>query len=123
MKQDIKKHLFVALGSLFLAIGVVGVFIPLLPTTPFLILTALCFNQGSPRFHSWLLNHRVLGPPLKDWQNRRVIRTQFKVLASAMITFSCVYIGLKQTIPLLGQVIYGTFAISLILFIVTRKSR
>ncbi len=64
----------------------VGVAVPLLPTTVFLILAAFCFARGSDRLHDWLVNHRTFGPMLADWRNHRAISRRGKVLAGvAMI--------------------------------------
>lgn len=65
-----------------MGLGVLGIALPLLPTTPFLLLAALCFSRGSERIHQWLLSHPTLGPPILDWQNKRAIARRTKVVAS-----------------------------------------
>ncbi|MDR2840025.1 MAG: YbaN family protein, partial [Paludibacter sp.] len=55
------KLLFIILGLISLALGIIGIFLPLLPTTPFLLLSAALFARGSQRLYNWLINHRVLG--------------------------------------------------------------
>jgi uncharacterized membrane protein YbaN (DUF454 family) len=57
-------------GALALATGVVGIFLPLLPTTPFVLLAAFCFARGSPRWEAWLLAHPRFGPLVRDWRER-----------------------------------------------------
>ncbi len=103
-------------------LGLIGIFLPLLPTTPFLILTAICFNKGSEKFHSWLLNHRLLGPPILDWQKNRVIKRKFKVLATVMMLFSSFFIFTNESIPLIGKISYFILAIVLLSFIWSQKS-
>jgi uncharacterized membrane protein YbaN (DUF454 family) len=93
-----------------------------LPTTPFLILSAVCFNRGSKKFHSWLLNHKILGPPILDWQQQHVIRTRYKVLALTMLFLSLSFILTKETIPNAGKIAFTLFVIPISLFIGTRKS-
>ena len=75
------RGLFLVLGLLFVGIGFVGVFLPVLPTTPFLILAAGCFTRSSTRLESWLMDHRHFGPGLRDWRERGAIPARAKVLA------------------------------------------
>ena len=71
------------LGCLGLAF--IGIFLPLLPTTPLVILAAFCFSKGSARLHRWLLAQPVFGPMLVDWQTHHVIRFKVKCIATTMI--------------------------------------
>lgn len=70
-------------GGLALLLGLVGAVLPLLPTVPFLLLAAFCLSRASPRWHGWLIAHPVLGPPIRDWQDRRSVRRGVKLKASA----------------------------------------
>ena len=85
MGSRMKKTLFMGLGFLFVALAVLGVFLPLLPTTPFIILAALFFSKSSERCHQWLLNNRVFGPILRNWECSRCIPRFAKILALSMI--------------------------------------
>ncbi len=76
---------WVALGSLALALGVVGIFVPLLPTTPFLLLASACYLRGSRRLHAWLLSHGRLGTFIRDFEAGRGIPLRGKVVALAML--------------------------------------
>lgn len=84
----------IALGWLFVAVGVVGVVVPGLPTTPFLLVAAWCFARSSPRFRAWLLGHRLLGPPVQAWQQHGAVPTSAKILAVAMMAASTAYVAL-----------------------------
>lgn len=69
-------------------LAVLGVFLPVLPATPFVLLAAACFARGSERFHDWLMSHPRLGPIVHDWQRHRSIPLRAKILAIAMMWIS-----------------------------------
>lgn len=69
------------LGIIFVAIAFIGVFLPLLPTTPFLLVATACFAKSSPRLHSMLLNNKTFGPLIYHWQQSRSIPKRGKVIA------------------------------------------
>lgn len=79
------RGVWLLLGALALALGAVGTFLPLLPTVPFLLLSAFAFSRSSERLHHWLLAHPVLGPPISDWRDRGAIGRRAKWLASGSI--------------------------------------
>lgn len=80
-----QRVLWGAAGVLALAAGIVGIFLPLLPTTPFVLLAAFCFSRGSARLEAWLLAHPRLGPPIAEWRARRAIPLRAKQLAWTMM--------------------------------------
>lgn len=88
--NPVKRHAIFAVGWLSLVLGAIGVLLPLVPTTPFLLLSAACFAETSPRFHRWLLNSPLFGPIIVNWQNERFIekRTKKRVLVIICLTFS-----------------------------------
>lgn len=73
--------LYRVVGFVFLGLALTGIALPLLPTTPFLLLAAACFAKSSPKWHQWLLNHRAFGPTIRRWQEKRCISAKAKVLA------------------------------------------
>jgi uncharacterized protein len=116
------KWLLFLLGWLSFALGVIGAFLPILPTTPFLILSAYLFSKSSPRFHTWLLDLPWAGGAIKDWEKNRVIRPRAKILCTIMLIISAlliwhyaqVHVGFK--VALLGLLTGVGY------FVVTRKS-
>ena len=67
------KTVCIILGTVSLALGIIGIFLPLLPTTPFLLLTAALYFRGSPRLYQWLLNHKCLGPYIRSFRENKAI--------------------------------------------------
>ena len=84
----VQRVLLLAVGHLSVALAVLGVFLPLLPTTPFLLVAAACYMRASARFYNWLLNNRVFGPMIIDWRRYRAIRLRHKVIAVALIVLT-----------------------------------
>ncbi|MCW5655429.1 YbaN family protein [Hydrogenophaga sp.] len=68
-------------GSLSLALGIIGVVLPGLPTTPFVLLAAACYARASPRLYGWLLGHRWMGPMVRDWETHRSLTRRTKRVA------------------------------------------
>ena len=79
-------------GSVSLALGLVGVVLPGLPTTPFVLLAAACYARASPRLHGWLLNHRFMGPMVRDWETPRSLTRRSKTVAQVSMV---VMVGLS----------------------------
>ena len=82
------RTLYMLAGLLMTALGIVGAFLPLLPTTPFLLVAVWCFSRSSPRLEHWLLSHRTLGPPLANWRREGAISARAKGLAISLILIS-----------------------------------
>jgi len=85
------RLLWGAAGVLSLVTGIVGIFLPLLPTTPFVLLAAYCFSRGSSRCERWLLAHPRFGPMVRDWRVYRAIPLRAKQLAWVMMAVGSVW--------------------------------
>jgi len=81
MPNRLIRLVLIVAGSLSLGLGILGIFVPLLPTTPFLLLAAACYAKSSKRFHNWLLSNRWFGDYLKDYQKERKIPLRAKILS------------------------------------------
>jgi hypothetical protein len=83
-----QRLLWGAAGWLALAAGIVGIFLPLLPTTPFVLLAAFCLSRSSERAEAWLLTHPRFGPMVRDWRERRAMPLRAKQVAWVMMALS-----------------------------------
>jgi len=99
MQKIIKKPLRIILvisGTLFVVLGVLGIFLPLLPTTPFLLLAAVCYARSSRRFYNWLMTNRWFGNYIRNYRERKGIPLKIKMLAISTlwitITFSALFV-------------------------------
>ncbi|MCF6204506.1 MAG: YbaN family protein [Methylococcaceae bacterium] len=88
MKKTITRIALICLGWFFILLGVVGIVLPILPTTPFLILALALFARSSPRFHLMLLNNRWVGASLKQWEEKKSVSRQTKRNASILVAIS-----------------------------------
>ena len=79
------RLLFVALGTLFVLLGIAGALLPVLPTTPFMLLAAACYARASTRFYNWLLNNAAFGPTILEWRRHRSIPWRVKLGAIALM--------------------------------------
>ncbi len=85
MSAELKRYLLIVLGTICLAIGIIGIFTPILPTTPFLLLAAACYLRSSPRFHSWLMNNRIFGSYIRNYTAGRGIPIKVKLFTIALL--------------------------------------
>lgn len=99
MKTPLVRTLLAAIGLLSTALGVVGIFVPVLPTVPLLLLAAACFARSSERFHGWLLGHPYLGPMIRDYMDGQGVPLRAKIIAISTIWVS-ISISVLFLIPL-----------------------
>ena len=106
------KVLLNVLGSFFLVLAVLGVFLPLLPATPFLLLASACYVRGSERLHRWLVNNRVFGAYLTNVQQRRGIPLRAKIITVVVLWASLLFSIYRIDILLLRLMLVGVGATS-----------
>lgn len=80
------RLLFAGLGTLFVLLGIAGALLPVLPTTPFMLLAAACYARASRRFYNWLLNNPAFGPTILEWRRHRSISWRVKLTAIALMS-------------------------------------
>ena len=103
------RPLLFILGWLLFGMGFVGVFVPVLPTTPLMLLALWCFARSSERFHDWLYTHQVFGPPLQQYRKYRVIPVVAKFVALLFMTASLVYMFVFLQIAVWVKVLIAGF--------------
>ena len=121
MRTIIRPFLFV-LGWILFVLGFVGVFVPVLPTTPFMLLALWCFSRSSTRFHDWLYGHSLFGPPLQQWHRHRVIPWPAKAVAATFMVASLVYVFGYATTPAWAKGLMTAVIAFGLWFILTRPS-
>ena len=117
--KNISKVLFVLAGGISLILGIIGIVVPILPTTPFILLSLFCFGKSSQRLHDWLLAHPKLGPGIHAWRRHGAISRKAKI--SAVVAMAAglalsIFLGLRLPIILLQAGILSLVA----LFLLTR---
>lgn len=85
------RGLLIAAGTLFVGLGVLGIFLPLLPTTPFLLLAAACYAKSSKRFYHWLLNNKWFGNYIKNYREKRGIPLKVKFASISLLWITILY--------------------------------
>ena len=113
--------MWLGVGWLCVALGAAGAVLPILPTTPFLLLAAYAFARSSPRVHAWLMEHKLFGPPIRDWREQGAISAPAKRLAvssmAAVLVLSVLF-GVARSVLIIQAVVL----IGAATFILTRPS-
>lgn len=115
------RWLYWAVALVCIGLGTLGIVIPGLPTTPFLLLAAWAAARSSPRLHAWLFNHRWFGPPLHNWEAERAIATRVKLVAVVLLIASWLFLA-WQTDGLLVPMVTGILFVTVSTFLLTRPA-
>ncbi len=107
------RWLLIIIGFLATGLGIIGIFVPLLPTTPFLLLAATCFARSSGRFHRWLVNHNQLGPMIRGYLNGSGIPLRAKRIAIALVWLTLPPSALLLVPPVWAKTLLVLLAISI----------
>ncbi|MFO7602891.1 MAG: YbaN family protein [Gammaproteobacteria bacterium] len=117
------RVMYCALGWLFFGTGLVGAFLPVLPTTPFMILALWMFSKSSARFHAWLYHHRLFGPALQKWQQYRVIPARAKLASVSMMSISFIYMLIYSPVSWWLQGLIGLLMLYGAGYVLSKPSR
>ncbi len=126
LKLPIRSHLrflYFVLAWIFFALGIIGIILPVMPGTIFIILAAWAFSKSSPRFHRWLYYHRWFGPPLQRWAQYRVVTWKVRVVAYGSMLSSLIYFGLIARVHWAAPVSIGVISIIAVIYIGSCPSR
>lgn len=116
-RPGLRRVLYRWLGLGFVGLGVLGALLPILPTTPFLLLASYFFVRSSPGLHLWLLRSRIFGPFLRDWDRHRAVRRKVKVVALLMVPTAVgasVYFGRLPWYLVLLLVVLGAIGMTVV---------
>ena len=119
----LKRPVYASLGLLFVALGIVGVVLPVLPTVPFLLITAWAWSKSSKRLHKWLYGNKTYGPYLVAWDRYGVIPPRAKALAIGTMAVGWLFLTLYVATSFWLPLIVGIVELAIIAFILTRPSR
>ena len=108
LQVNIKKTFWNVLGFLSLGMAYIGVITPGIPYSPFIVFSAYCFSKGSERMHNWIMNHKLFGPFIKNWGEKRVFPTKMKYFMLAMMSSSLVIMWLTA-VPVRGIMYTAAF--------------
>jgi uncharacterized protein len=111
-KQKIIRTLFLVAGTFSLALGAIGIFLPILPTTPFLLLSAACYLRSSQHMHNWLLDNRWFGEYIKNYQEGRGIPYKTKIVTLVFLWAAILY----SAFIALDEILIGQVALLIIAF-------
>ncbi len=115
------RFLYRTMGLAMVGLAIAGVFLPLLPTTPFLLVAAWAFARSSPRLHAWLRNHRRLGPFLHGWEERRAIPRGAKLLAVVGVSSGWGFLVYRGAEPVVLAV-SGALLALVVVWVISRPS-
>jgi uncharacterized membrane protein YbaN (DUF454 family) len=122
LNKTIIKIYFI-FGLIFLILAIIGMILPLLPTTPFALVAIYFFDKSSPKFHKWCLNTPGLGNAIKDWNKGRVIGNKAKIQATILLLISGTLIIINQNISNNIKCLACSILLSVLIFILSRKTK
>jgi len=119
--KHISKPVWNIAGGIFVAIGVIGIFVPLMPTTVFLLLGAACFNKGSEKFHHWLINNKLLGSYIANYKQKNGIPRQVKI-RTIILLWVTIGVSIYLVNHLHVTIILLAVAVGVTIFLLSRKT-
>lgn len=119
---SISKPFLIILGWLFISLGVIGIFLPLLPTTIFFILAAWCFSKSSDKFYNWLINHPRFGKFVRNYYDKRGMPARSKIIAITMMITTISLSAIFFTQSIIVRIILFFLALGISIYIISLNS-
>lgn len=123
MVHPVLRFIYVICGLISLMVGIIGAFLPILPTTPLVLLAAFFFSRSSPWLHRKLLTNRVMGGMIRDWQHHGAIGRRAKIIATGLMSFLYGITAFYVSVPAGVKVAVAVVCAAVLVFIWTRPSR
>ena len=111
------RIILIVCGTICTALGIIGIFVPLLPTTPFLLLAAACYARSSERFYNWLLNNRVFGRYVRDYLQKRGISLRVKIITLVLLWATIILSAIFATDALWLRILLTVIAVGVTIHI------
>ena len=123
MTSKLKRQLLIIAGTIFVIVGVIGIFVPILPTTPFLLLAAACYIRSSQKFYSWLINNRLFGTYIRNYMEGRGMPIKIKAF-TIILLWATIGISICIAAPNLTlKIVLAIIAIGVTLHIIFIRAR
>lgn len=116
------KIVFIIIGSIAFALGIIGIFLPLLPTTPLLLLAVALYFRSSPRLYEWLLNHPYFGRYIRNFRESRAIPLHAKIVSISLLWLTMGYCIVAVVEPLWLRIVLGVLAVAITIHILSFKT-
>ena len=120
--EQLKRYTLIVTGTIFLGLGLIGIFLPLLPTTPFLLLAAACYARGSQTFYTWLISNKYFGVYIKNYQEGKGIPLKIKVVSIIFLWIAILSSAFFIVTIFFVQIVLITIAISVTVHITSIKT-
>jgi len=117
--SGLKKAIFIVAGTISLGLGAAGIFLPILPTTPFLLLSAACYYKGSERMHRWLLNNKLFGSYIRNYKEGKGISQAGKVFTIFLLWIAICFSTLLMVNNYIVQIVLFAIAIAVTIHVIT----
>lgn len=117
--EQMSRFFYMALGWGAVGLGLLGLVLPVLPTTPFLLVAAFAFGKSSPKARNWLVEHKHFGPTIRDWEERGAISRRAKLLATSMMALVLAF-SIWKGLPLWALCLQVTLISAGAAFVLTR---